>query len=266
MSDQVKTVASNMLERVLTTLDVINQTFVPPIIQQPQQSRIPQHLHHVHALSSESKSSDFNRSASPPPAHMTHLPSQYYSPLWSGWSWMQKNAGKWKKVWCEYTPDGLFAYRIDESARRANGSLLVSYADVERADNDPPTNLPAPPILSHSFSSPPAHSTPATAIPTSPSLSRPPALTISTSAVYPPPSPPPLDVDALAISRLSLYAPATPTTSGVRGSSEYATFLASLDPNFTFRIFTDQRTYYFRAETEGRAHSTHLHHPHTHSQ
>ena len=202
--DEMKVVTSNMPDRTLTLLHILGQAFVipPPLSRTPHSPthRLPQHLHHAHP----SESKEMTRSASPPPSRA------YYGPLCSGWLWLQKTAGKWKRMWCEYS-DGVITYRDDETSRKAKGSVLVTFIEAEQnpyrpqVQPTPPTLpispnptrqtsyhspsplppsqdgeghlLPASPVLTTSVSSPLSPSTTTRAQPVIPAR---PALTIST--------------------------------------------------------------------------------------
>ncbi len=63
--------------------------------------------------------------------------------LVSGYLWMQKNAGKWKKVWCEYR-DCQLTYRTEESTPKASGWLTVCYCETDINPRAPPPPLPQP--------------------------------------------------------------------------------------------------------------------------
>jgi len=58
-------------------------------------------------------------------------------PLCAGWLSMQKKADKWKRFWCEFSADGVFSYRVDDTTKKALGSIQVTYAEAEL------TQLPA---------------------------------------------------------------------------------------------------------------------------
>lgn len=50
--------------------------------------------------------------------------------LVSGYIWMQKNAGKWKRFWAEYN-DYQFTYRNDETTAKASGWITVCFVEAE---------------------------------------------------------------------------------------------------------------------------------------
>jgi len=146
--DEMKVVASNLPERSLTCLHILGLPFTiaPHLTKQPHSpghSRVPQHLHHAHT-SSEQKD-PIQRASSPAPR------SHHYGPLCSGWLSLQKTAGKWKRMWCEYA-DGQITYRDDESSRKAKGQVAVTYIEAEvnpfkpqPNPNNTPPQLPVSP-------------------------------------------------------------------------------------------------------------------------
>lgn len=66
-----------------------------------------------------------------------HLRQRRDGPLCSGWLSMQKNAGKWKRYWCEYAADGVLSYRVDDTTKKPIGTIQVTYCEAEL------TQLPA---------------------------------------------------------------------------------------------------------------------------
>ena len=144
--DEMKVVASNLPERALTFLHILGLPFTvaPQLTKQPHSpghSRIPQHLHHAHINSNSggggggSEQKDpIQRTSSPPPQR-----SHHYGPLCSGWLSLQKTAGKWKRMWCEYA-DGQITYRDDETSRKAKGQVAVTFIEAEIHPHRPPTN------------------------------------------------------------------------------------------------------------------------------
>jgi len=52
-------------------------------------------------------------------------------PLCSGWLSIQKNAGKWKRYWCEYGADGVLSYRTDDTTKKPAGTIQVAYCEAE---------------------------------------------------------------------------------------------------------------------------------------
>ena len=165
--DEMKVVASNLPERTLGLLHILGQPFLitQPSRQphSPTHSRIPQHLHHAHASSSSTSSAESKeltslRSSSPPPTR------QYYGPLCSEWLWLQKTAGKWKRMWCEYS-DGQITYRDDETSRKAKGVVQVTFIEAETNPYRPqphptPPQLPASPHPTRQTSQQPAPTSP----------------------------------------------------------------------------------------------------------
>ena len=146
--DEMRVAASNLPDRTLSLLHILGQPFTitAPLSRQPHSpghpSRLPQHLHHAtHTSSStsEAKSDQLTRSASPPP------PRGHYGPLCSGWLLLQKTAGKWKRMWCEYA-DGHITYRDDETSRKAKGSVQVTFIEAELNPYRPQPQ-PTPPTL-----------------------------------------------------------------------------------------------------------------------
>ena len=145
--DEMKVVASNLPERALTCLHTLGLPFTiaPHLTKQPHSpghSRIPQHLHHAHSSSNEQKD-PIQRAASPAPR------SHHYGPLCSGWLSLQKTAGKWKRMWCEYA-EGQITYRDDETSRKAKGQVVVSFIEAETNPYRPqpvstPPQLPVSP-------------------------------------------------------------------------------------------------------------------------
>lgn len=67
----------------------------------------------------------------------------YNLPLVSGYLWMSKNGGKWKRLWCEYL-DGIFTFRNEETQKRPNGVLEVSYCEAEKVPQQIRLELTAP--------------------------------------------------------------------------------------------------------------------------
>ena len=145
--DEMKVVASNLPERALTCLHILGLPFsiAPHLTKQPHSpghSRVPQHLHHAHSSSNEQKD-PIQRASSPVPR------SHHYGPLCSGWLSLQKTAGKWKRMWCEYA-DGQITYRDDETSRKAKGQVAVTFIEAEvnpyrPQPNSTPPQLPVSP-------------------------------------------------------------------------------------------------------------------------
>ena len=145
--DEMKVVASNLPERALTCLHILGLPFAitPHLTKQPHSpghSRVPQHLHHAHSSSNEQKD-PIQRASSPPPR------SHHYGPLCSGWLSLQKTAGKWKRMWCEYA-DGQITYRDDETSKKAKGQVAVTFIEAEvnpyrPQPNNTPPQLPVSP-------------------------------------------------------------------------------------------------------------------------
>ena len=209
--DEMRVAASNLPDRTLTLLHVLGQPFIvtAPLSRQPHSpghpSRLPQHLHHAHA---EVKAEQLTRSASPPP------PRGHYGPLCSGWLWLQKTAGKWKRMWCEYA-DGQITYRDDETSRKAKGSVQVTFIEAEvnpyrpQPAPTPPTLPVSPqPVRQGSYHAPPSPAAAQQAeggdhvLPSSPvlttSVSSPLASPTTSRAQPPVPSRPPLTINTLA--------------------------------------------------------------------
>ena len=322
--DEMKVVASNLPERSLAMLHILGLPFTiaPQLTKQPHSpghSRVPQHLHHAHTNSNSNEQKDpIQRAASPPPR-------SHYGPLCSGWLSLQKTAGKWKRMWCEYA-DGQITYRDDESSRKAKGQVAVTFIESEvhphrpqpnstppqlpvsptaqrQASHNPPVatskqlqeqqmmlqqgsedttahQLPAPPQLTASVSSPVVPSTTNRAQPVTPNRPAPiathngsapgnsahsprddgltdtltrlalspeqPKLAPSNSSNAAPPSPSP--VTFYSTSNSSTTAASASSTSS-KFDELYYLYLDSLEHPFTFKVYAPARVYYFRAET-----------------
>ena len=127
--DETKVVASNLPERSLACLHILGLPFAiaPHLTKQPHSpghSRVPQHLHHAHSSSAGEQKDPIQRAASPAPR------SHHYGPLCSGWLSLQKTAGKWKRMWCEYS-EGQITYRDDETKGKAKGQVAVTFIEAE---------------------------------------------------------------------------------------------------------------------------------------
>ena len=83
----------------------------------------------VPGASSSPYSSAFDSPYKVPSAFGAHHRKE--GPLCAGWLSMQKNAGKWKRFWCEYAADGVLSYRVDDTTRKPSGTIQVSYAEAE---------------------------------------------------------------------------------------------------------------------------------------
>ena len=163
MEEEMKVVASNLPDRSLAALHILGLPFTiaPQLTKQPHSpthSKIPQHLHHAHT--NNEQKDPIQRAASPPPQR-----SHHYGPLCSGWLALQKTAGKWKRMWCEYA-DGQITYRDDEGSRKAKGQVAVTFIESEIHPHKPqPANTStAPPIqlpLSPTPQRQASHNTPA---------------------------------------------------------------------------------------------------------
>ena len=144
--DEMKVVASNLPERALTCLHILGVPFTiaPHLTKQPHSpghSRVPQHLHHAHSSSNNEQKDPIQRASSPAPR------SHHYGPLCSGWLSLQKTAGKWKRMWCEYA-EGQITYRDDETSRKAKGQVAVTFieAEVNPYKPQPATTPPQLPV------------------------------------------------------------------------------------------------------------------------